>query len=221
MPRRGGVRGLSATIPDLESATAQEVLAYAVEHFHPRLTLACSFQKEESVLFHMLSETAGGRGPLNAFTIDTGVLFPETLATWKRFEDRFPHVRIGVMDARSPDEPWTVQNCCSAAKVAGLEAALSDVDAWITGIRREQAPTRAAAPKLEHDERRGIWKLNPLADWTEKDIWTYIFKHDLPYNPLHDQGYASIGCAPCTQPGDGRDGRWAGLDKTECGIHVV
>jgi phosphoadenosine phosphosulfate reductase len=215
------VRGLTVTIPDLDDAPAQEVLAYGVEHFHPRLTLACSFQKEESVLFHMLSETAGDRGPLNAFTIDTGVLFPETLATWKQFEDRFPHVQIRVMDARSPDEPWTVQNCCSAAKVAGLEAALSDVDAWITGIRREQAPTRAAAPKLEHDERRGIWKLNPLADWSEKDIWTYIFKHDLPYNPLHDQGYASIGCAPCTQPGEGREGRWAGSEKTECGIHVV
>jgi phosphoadenosine phosphosulfate reductase len=212
---------LTLTIPDLGDATAQEVLAYGVEHFHPRLTLACSFQKEESVLFHMLSETAGDRGPLNAFTIDTGVLFPETLATWKQFEDRFPQVQIRVMDARSPDEPWTVQNCCSAAKVAGLEAALSDVDAWITGIRREQAPTRAAAPKLERDERRGIWKLNPLADWSEKDLWTYIFKHDLPYHPLHDQGYASIGCAPCTQPGEGREGRWAGSEKTECGIHVV
>jgi phosphoadenosine phosphosulfate reductase len=212
---------LTATIPDLDGATAQEVVAYGVEHFHPRLTLACSFQKEESVLFHMLSEVAGERGPLNAFTIDTGVLFPETLATWKQFEDRFPQVHIRVMDARSPGEPWTVQNCCSAAKVAGLEAALSDVDAWITGIRREQAPTRAAAPKLEQDERRGIWKLNPLADWSEKDVWTYIFKHDLPYHPLHDQGYASIGCAPCTQPGEGREGRWAGSEKTECGIHVV
>ena len=216
------MRGLTAvTVPDLDGATAQEVLAYGVEQFHPRLTLACSFQKEESVLFHMLSELEGGRGPLNAFTIDTGVLFPETLATWKRFEDRFPEVQIRVMDARSPDEPWTAQNCCSAAKVAGLEAALADVEAWITGIRREQAPTRAAAPKLEHDERRGIWKLNPLADWTEKDLWTYIFKHDLPYHPLHDQGYGSIGCAPCTQPGEGRAGRWAGSDKTECGIHVV
>ena len=149
------------------------------------------------------------------------MLFPETLATWKQFEDRYPQIAIRVMDARSPGEPWTVQNCCSAAKVAGLEAALQDVDAWITGIRREQAPTRAAAPKLEQDERRGIWKLNPLADWIEKDIWTYIFKHDLPYNPLHDQGYASIGCAPCTQPGEGREGRWAGSEKTECGIHVV
>jgi phosphoadenosine phosphosulfate reductase len=212
---------LSATLPELEGATAQEVLAYGVEQFHPRLTLACSFQKEESVLFHMLSEVAGTRGSLRAFTIDTGVLFPETLATRKRFEERYPQIAIAVMGARSPGEPWTAQNCCSAAKVAALENALKDVDAWITGIRREQAPTRAAAPKLERDEKRGIWKLNPLADWSEKDVWTYIFKHDLPYNPLHDEGYASIGCVPCTRPGTGRDGRWAGSEKTECGIHVV
>ncbi len=212
------MRGLSTTVhTKLESATAEEVLAYAVEHYHPRLTLACSFQKEESVLFHMLSVIEPSA---RAFTIDTGVLFPETLAAWKRFEDRFP-LPIDVIDAHSPGAPWTLQNCCSAAKVAGLETALSDVDAWITGIRREQATTRAAAPKFEHDERRGIAKLNPLADWTEKDVWTYIFKHDLPYNLLHDQGYDSIGCVPCTLPGNGRDGRWAGLDKTECGIHVV
>jgi phosphoadenosine phosphosulfate reductase len=208
---------IGVRVPDLEDATAQEVLAYGVEHFHPRLTLACSFQKEESVLFHMLSEIEAGA---NAFTIDTGVLFLETLATWKRFEDRFP-LTIAVLDARSPEAPWTAENCCGAAKVVALETALRDVDAWITGIRREQAPTRTGTPKLERDERRGIWKLNPLADWSEKDVWTYIFKHDLPYNPLHDDGYSSIGCAPCTQPGSGREGRWAGQDKTECGIHVV
>src|SRR5947209_6246386 len=207
---------MSATVPDLDQASAQEVIAYAVERFAPRLTMACSFQKEESVLFHMLSEADP---QARAFTIDTGVLFPETLATWKRFEDRFP-VAIDVFDASSPDQPWTAQRCCSEAKVAALEVALSNVDAWISGIRREQAVTRAAAPKLERDERRGIWKLNPLADWTEKDVWQYIFKHDLPYHPLHDQGYSSIGCAPCTMPGDGREGRWAGTDKTECGLHV-
>jgi phosphoadenosine phosphosulfate reductase len=201
------------------------VLAYGVEHFSPRLMLACSFQKEESVLFHMLSEGVGGAGrdpvPFRAFVIDTGVLFPQTLTTWKAFEERFPQAQIEVMDAHSPDQPWTQDNCCSAAKVAGLERALSDVDGWITGLRREQAPTRAQTPKLEHDDRRGIWKLSPLADWSEKDIWTYIFAHDLPYNPLHDEGYDSIGCAPCTLPGAGREGRWAGEDKTECGIHVV
>jgi phosphoadenosine phosphosulfate reductase len=204
------------TAPDLEGATAEEVLAYAVEQFHPRLTLACSFQKEESVLFDML---AAIEPSARAFTIDTGVLFPETLATWKAFEERFA-LPIDVLEARSPDEPWTAARCCGTAKVDALERALSDVDAWITGVRREQGPTRAAAPKLERDERRGIWKVNPLADWSEKDLWRYILEHDLPYHPLHDEGYASIGCAPCTLPGSGREGRWTGQDKTECGIHV-
>jgi phosphoadenosine phosphosulfate reductase len=207
---------MTTTAPELETATAEEVLAYAIQQFHPRLTMACSFQKEESVLVHMLTSI---EPDARIFTIDTGVLFPETLATWKQFEDRFD-VRIEVLDARSPDEPWTATRCCSAAKVDALEQALTGVDAWITGIRREQASTRAAAPKLERDARRGIWKVNPLADWSEKDLWTYINRHELPYHPLHDQGYASIGCAPCTLPGDGREGRWAGQDKTECGIHV-
>jgi phosphoadenosine phosphosulfate reductase len=206
------------TLPDLESATAQEVLAYGIEQFHPRLTFACSFQKEESVLFHMLSEIEPG---FRAFVIDTGVLFPQTLTTWKQFEQRFPDAQIDVIDATSPGEAWTQSDCCSAAKVAGLEQALSQVDAWVTGIRREQAATRAQAPKVQREGRRGIVKLNPLADWSEKDVWTYVFEHDLPYNPLHDEGYDSIGCAPCTLPGSGREGRWAGEDKTECGIHVI
>jgi phosphoadenosine phosphosulfate reductase len=205
--------------PDLETASAQEVLSYAVERFHPRLTTACSFQKEESVLIHMLSTLPGGRDPIRVFTIDTGVLFPETLATWKRFEDHFG-LTVEVFDAASPADPWTAVRCCGQAKVDALERALSDVDAWITGIRRQQAPTRATSPKLEYDDRRGIWKCNPLADWSEKDVWTYIFEHDLPYNPLHDLGYSSIGCAPCTLPGEGREGRWSGEDKTECGIHL-
>jgi phosphoadenosine phosphosulfate reductase len=208
---------MSATAPDLEPATAEEVIAYGVEKFAPRLTMACSFQKEESVLVHMLSRA---NPEFRAFTIDTGVLFPETVQAQRAFEERFG-VQFEVIDARSPGEPWSAENCCSAAKVEALERGLADVDAWVTGIRREQSPTRASTPKLERDERRGIWKLNPLADWTEKDVWRYIFTNDLPYHPLHDQGYASIGCAPCTQPGSGREGRWTGQDKTECGIHVV
>jgi phosphoadenosine phosphosulfate reductase len=207
---------MTTTVPDLELASAQEVIAYGVERFAPRLTMACSFQKEESVLFHMLGEITPD---FRAFTIDTGVLFPETLTTWKAFEDRFG-VKLDVLDATSPREPWTAERCCGEAKVAALELGLSDVDAWITGIRREQGPTRAGAPKFERDERRQIFKLNPLADWSEKDLWRYIFEHDLPYHPLHDQGYASIGCATCTQPGTGREGRWTGQDKTECGIHL-
>ena len=212
------MRGLSATLPDLEGRSAQDVLAFAVDRFD-RLTLACSFQKEESVLFHMLSQLRDGREGVRAFAIDTGVLFGETLTTWKQFEQRFA-LPIDVFDASSPGQPWTVDNCCSAAKVAALEQALTDVDAWITGIRREQTATRAASSKIELDERRQIVKLNPLADWSEKDVWRYVFEHDLPYNPLHDEGYASIGCAPCTLPGSGREGRWAGSEKTECGIHV-
>jgi phosphoadenosine phosphosulfate reductase len=200
----------------LERAPAQEVLAYALERFHPRLTMACSFQKEESVLVHMLTAI---EPEARVFTIDTGVLFPETLATWKRFEDRFG-VSVEVVDATSPGAAWTEGRCCGEAKVDALERALAGVEAWITGIRREQAPTRSASAKLERDERRGVWKVNPLVDWSEKDLWRYIHEHDLPYHPLHDRGYASIGCAPCTRPGEGRDGRWAGQDKIECGIHV-
>ena len=195
--------------------TAQEVLAEAVERHHPRLVMACSFQKEESVLIDMLMEI---EPDARVFTIDTGVLFPETLQTWKEFEDRFG-LKVEVVDASNPDRAWTLQRCCSQAKVEALERALEGVDAWITGIRRQQASTRADASKFERDEARGIWKVNPLADWSEKDVWRYIHAHDLPYNPLHDRGYDSIGCAPCTAPGSGRDGRWAGLDKTECGIH--
>jgi phosphoadenosine phosphosulfate reductase len=211
-----GLTPMSIAVPDLETATAEEVLAYGVERFHPRLTMACSFQKEESVMVHMLSSICPDA---RVFTIDTGVLFPETLETWRRFEERFG-LKVEVVDAQSPGEPWTAVNCCGQAKVDGLERGLEGVEAWFTGVRREQAPTRAGAAKLERDERRGIWKLNPLADWSEKDLWRYIYQHDLPYNPLHDHGYSSIGCAPCTLPGEGREGRWAGTDKTECGIHV-
>jgi phosphoadenosine phosphosulfate reductase len=202
-------------IEELEYAGAEEILTYAVEQFHPRLTMACSFQKEESVLLHMLTSVCDEP---RVFTIDTGVLFPETLQTWKLFEERFG-IRIEAIDARAP-EPWSLEHCCSQAKVAAVTQALQGVDAWITGIRREQAPTRSAATKLSRDQaHNGIWKVNPLADWDERDVWRYISRHELPYNPLHDRGYASIGCQPCTVPGNGREGRWAGLDKTECGIH--
>jgi phosphoadenosine phosphosulfate reductase len=198
---------------------AEEVVAEAVERFHPRLVLACSFQKEETVLIDMLMKAAPDA---RVFTIDTGVLFPETYAVWKKVEDRYG-LKVEVYDAANPDRPWTGgDHCCSVKKVEALEEALStDVDAWITGIRREQAPTRANAEHVERDEKRGIWKFNPLVEWTDKDVWNYISKHDLPYHPLHDQGYDSIGCAPCTLPGSGREGRWAGTDKVECGIHVA
>jgi phosphoadenosine phosphosulfate reductase len=197
--------------------TATEVLREAVERFHPRLVMACSFQKEESVLLDLLMPLAPDA---RVFTIDTGVLFPETLETWRAFEDRW-NVKIEVVDAKA-DPPWTGgDHCCSnGAKAAALERKLEGVEAWITGLRREQAATRAGVSTLQRDESRGLWKVNPLADWTDRDIWAHIAERNLPYHPLHDRGYASIGCAPCTQPGEGRDGRWAGEDKTECGLHV-
>jgi phosphoadenosine phosphosulfate reductase len=183
--------------------------------------LLCSFQKEESVLIDELMQLDQGTGSaVRIVTIDTGVLFEETLQTWRAFEQRFG-VEIEVFDASSPDAPWSgPDHCCSVAKVAALERALDGADAWITGIRREQGPTRAESLPIERDDKRGLWKYNPLAHWTDKDLWRRIHERDLPYNPLHDTGYESIGCAPCTQPGSGRDGRWAGSDKTECGIHV-
>jgi phosphoadenosine phosphosulfate reductase len=182
--------------------------------------LLCSFQKEESVLIDELLRLGQGTSDsVRIVTIDTGVLFEQTMQTWKAFEERFG-VKIEVQDASNPERPWTgPEHCCSAAKVAALEASLSNAEGWITGIRREQGPTRASVQLIERDERRGLWKYNPLAHWTEKDLWKRIHERDLPYNPLHDQGYESIGCAPCTRPGSGREGRWAGTEKTECGLH--
>ncbi len=192
-----------------------ELLAEAGSRHGSGLVMLTSFQKEESILV----ESAARVAPLTRFvTIDTGVLFPETLATWRAFEERFG-IHVHVEDARGD---WTgPENCCSVAKVEALERALDGATAWVTGIRREQSPTRADAQFVEHDDVRDIVKYNPLADWTEHDLWREIHARDLPYNPLHDQGYASIGCMPCTAPGSGREGRWAGTDKLECGIHVV
>jgi phosphoadenosine phosphosulfate reductase len=200
----------------LEELAAQDVLAVAVERHHPQLVMACSFQKEESVLIDMLMSIEPSA---RVFTIDTGALFPETYEVWRQVEDRYG-LRIEVMDATSPNGPWSAANCCGTRKVAALENALAGTEAWITGIRREQSPTRADAAKLERDDARGVWKFNPLADWSDSDIWRYVHENALPYHPLHDDGYSSIGCAPCTLPGNGREGRWAGQAKTECGLHV-
>jgi phosphoadenosine phosphosulfate reductase len=197
--------------------TSVNVLKEAVERFHPRLVMACSFQKEESVLLDLLMPLAPDA---RVFTIDTGVLFEETLETWRAFEERWG-VKIEVVDAKA-DPPWTGNGhcCANGAKRAALDEALAGAEAWITGLRREQAATRADVEPFQRDEGRGLWKVNPLADWTDKDVWAHIAENKLPYHPLHDRGYASIGCAPCTQPGEGREGRWAGDDKTECGLHL-
>jgi phosphoadenosine phosphosulfate reductase len=216
-----------AEITELDPALSlTHTLREAARHGE-RAVLLCSFQKEESVLLDellRLNEEMNPSAPGNAVrivTIDTGVLFPETLQTWRAFEERFG-VKIEVRDASNPDQPWSgPEHCCSVAKVAALESSLAGAEGWITGIRREQGPTRAKTELIERDEGRGLWKYNPLAHWTDKDLWRRINERELPYNPLHDQGYESIGCAPCTQPGSGRDGRWAGTDKTECGLHVI
>ncbi|MBA3809275.1 MAG: phosphoadenylyl-sulfate reductase [Solirubrobacterales bacterium] len=186
-----------------------------------KAVLLCSFQKEESVLLDELLRLDQGTGrAVRIVTIDTGVLFPETLEAWRAFEQHFG-VAIEVQDASSLGAPWSgPEHCCSAAKVAALENSLDGAEGWITGIRREQGPTRSEAELIERDDQRGLWKYNPLAHWSEKDLWRRIHERGLPYNKLHDQGYESIGCAPCTQPGSGREGRWAGTEKTECGLHI-
>lgn len=184
---------------------------------HDKLVFLCSFQKEESVI---LDELLTRAPHAKVVTIDTGVLFAETLTAWRAFEERFG-VTIEIEDAAAGG-PWTgPEHCCGEQKVAALERALHGADAWITGIRREQGPSREGTELVEHDDRRGMAKYNPLALWTEKDLWNRIHERDLPYHALHDQGYESIGCACCTLPGSGREGRWAGTAKTECGLHVV
>ncbi len=216
--RMGEEPAAAGDAPDLEALEAADVLAYAVERFHPLIALACSFQKEESVLVHMLSTIAPDA---RIVTLDTGVLFAETMATWRAFEERFG-VTIEAVDVLPlPGQgPWTAERCCVSRKVEGLRAMLSGLDAWITGIRREQSPARADARKLEWDARNGLWKVNPIADWTDRDVWRYIAAHDVPHNDLHHRGYVSIGCEPCTQPGSNREGRWSGRDRTECGLHA-
>jgi phosphoadenosine phosphosulfate reductase len=211
---------------EVEHLDASEVLELMVERFHPRLTLACSFQKESAVILDLLLRIAPDA---RVFTLDTHVLFDETYETWRRVEERygidvevFQGPSLGRQAAVHGDRLWErdPDRCCDLRKVRPLERALAGVDAWISGVRRDQSPSRAETAKVAWDERHERWKANPLADWTEKDVWRYIAEHDLPYNPLHDRGYASIGCTHCTKPGNGRDGRWTGSAKSECGLHA-
>ena len=204
---------------DLEASTAEEVLEHVVKAHHPRLYLAASFQKESSVLIDMLVRI---EPEVRIFTLDTGELFEETRATWGALEERYG-ITIDVYRGEWIDGQWLrdPEACCAARKVAPLERALEGVDAWVTGLRREQAPSRATTPKLAWDEASGKWKVAPLADWSERDVWRYIVERDIPYHPLHDRGYASIGCTHCTVAGADRDGRWVGSGKTECGLHVA
>jgi phosphoadenosine phosphosulfate reductase len=199
---------------------AQDVLAFVLERFPGRVALACSFQKEETVLLDMLLALDP---KARVFAIDTHHLFPETYAYWRDVEQRYGITIEKHEGAPVEDGLWETKPdlYLSIAKVAPLVRALGELDAWITGIRRDQAPTRADAPKLGWDEQHELWKANPLADWSSDDCWAYIRDRGLPYNALHDRGYASIGDAHSTQPGEGREGRWAGTGKIECGIHTV
>jgi len=211
---------------DPETLTAHEVLEVMVERLHPRLSLACSFQKEESVLLDMLLEiTPDAR----VFALDTHVLFPETYDVWRALEQRYgievevyAGPSLGRQASIHGDALWGTNPtlCCSIRKIGPLGHALAGLDGWITGIRREQSPTRANAGKLGWDERHELWQANPLADWDESAVDAYIAERNLPVNALHRKGYASIGCTHCTEPGAGRVGRWSGLDKTECGLHA-
>jgi phosphoadenosine phosphosulfate reductase len=212
---------------DVERWTAERVIGWLLEQFPGKVALACSFQKEETVLLDMLF---GLEPKTRVFAIDTHYLFPETYAYWREVEQRYG-TSINVFEGPSQEELEAIHGervwernsdlYLAVAKVAPLVTALGPLDAWITGIRRDQSPTRAEAPKIGWDEQHELWKANPLADWTDEMCWDYIRARELPYNPLHDRGYASIGDTHSTQPGEGRAGRWAGTSKTECGIHTV
>jgi phosphoadenosine phosphosulfate reductase len=247
--RRGVLHESSATLPgsvptaeldtlsfdphsvatELEDASAEETLGWALETFHPRMYIACSFQKTSSVTVHMASRI---NPETRFFYLDTDVLFPETYATrdalQQRYGIRFHRYSSMTLEQQAGlfgDRLWRrdPDACCGIRKVEPMRSALSAVDCWVSGIRRKDTQARANAPKFGWDKRFGLWKLNPLADWSEEQIWDYIREHEIPYNPLHDEGYPSIGCTHCTRkPAAGEDsraGRWAGSEKTECGLH--
>jgi phosphoadenosine phosphosulfate reductase len=204
---------------DVESWPAERVLEHVLDAFPGRVSLACSFQKEETILLDMLFAL---EPRARIFAIDTHYLFPETYELWRRVEQRYGTTIEVFEGAPVEDGLWETKPdlYLALAKVEPLTRARLDLDCWITGIRRDQSPTRANAPKLGWDEQHELWKANPLADWSDDDCWTYIRGRGLPYNALHDRGYDSIGDTHSTQPGKGREGRWPGSERTECGLHV-
>lgn len=223
------------SIPELaerfETKSAEELLAFAVPLYGDRISLACSFGAEDVVLADLVARV---RPSARTFYLETDFLFPETQTVRERVAARYPLLRIEAQRAKlSPAEQaaefgdalWARQpdQCCQIRKVTPLRTHLATLDAWITGIRRDQAPTRANARKVEWDAVFGLVKFNPLADWTWERVWEYIRANNVPYNELHDRNYPSIGCTHCTRqvlPGeDPRSGRWSGFAKTECGLH--
>ncbi len=215
-----------------EAGYPQDALAWAAQTYGDKLAVVTSFQPTGIVTLHMLSEIAPDTPVL---TLDTGLLFPETYALMDTLEKRLrlnlirvrPAQTVAQQAATYGPDLWTREPdvCCNLRKTVPLNEALVGYEAWITGLRRDQSAGRANTPIVSWDKKYNKVKLSPFATWTESMIWTYIHTHDLPYNTLHDQGYPSIGCYPCTrsvEPGsqDKRAGRWANHTKTECGIHV-
>lgn len=221
-------------IPGLAAAserhTAEQVLEFAFSHFGQTAALACSFGAEDVVLADMAARLYPGA---RVFYLDTGFLFPETHAVRERISARYslrlevcrPALSPAEQDAQLGEALWSRQpdKCCELRKVEPLRKQLGGLSAWITGIRRDQAPKRAHARKIEWDAKFNLVKFNPLADWTWERVWQYIRAHNVPYNDLHDRHYPSIGCTHCTRPvlpnEDPRAGRWSGFQKTECGLH--
>ena len=214
----------------------EEILAWAWERFGARAAIGTSFQGAGLVMMH-LARTNGLQFPI--FTLDTGLLFPETVALKQRLEAFLgcaiealePDLTVAQQEAAYGAELWKRDPdlCCTVRKVLPLQSKLAELDCWITGLRRQQAETRAGIGVVEVytlDETTGreIVKLNPMAGWSREAVWKYIHDHQLPYNPLHDRGYGSIGCWPCTSQSGSTDneraGRWLGFKKVECGIHT-
>ncbi len=215
---------------DFEAMSAEDLLVWAAEEYGDGLVLTCSWQKQSSVLVHMASELGLD---VDVVELDTQLFFRETYETRDRLVERYglspirPRVvTVAEQHRREGPNLWETDpdRCCHIRKVEPLIEALGSYSAWASGIRRDQSPSRASTPKVQWSGRYGVWKLHPLADWEEKRVWAYIAVNEIPYNPLHDSGYRSIGCIPCTRPTsrdeEERAGRWAGSDKLECGIHV-
>jgi phosphoadenosine phosphosulfate reductase len=202
-----------------ERSSAGAIVEWAVERFHPRMCLTASMQ--DAVLIDVATKVEAS---IEVVFIDTGYHFPETLETLEEVRRRYG-LNLRIMTVPPTPVPlWKSDpvNCCAASKVAQLERALVGKEAWMSGVRRDESSSRRDTPIVSRD-RRGLVKLNPLANWTDLDVQGYIADHDVPVNPLLRQGYPSIGCWPCTRPvapgEDARAGRWSGLDKTECGLH--
>jgi phosphoadenosine phosphosulfate reductase len=221
---------LGLTSSEFEVETAETVLRWALRKFGPDVALATGFGAEGCVLIRMLSEIDRNA---RMFYLDTDLLFPETYELIRklealygvRFEQRASRLSLTSQAAGYGERLWERQPdvCCQLRKVEPLREMLSGLRAWITAIRRDQTPARAGARVVERDRKFGLIKINPLAGWSSRDVWRYIKEHDIPYNPLYDVGYGSIGCRPCTtlvQIGEtDRAGRWRGFAKTECGLH--